>query len=284
MSQTFKDHFEYAQQLSGVLDAALAKQRDVKFEAALGEAYFLFSFVMLDFQSKATLHADLFELLGIMLVELEDVLRGILHGQSVLSPVILATLCRVALEVRCNLRFIFSRKDPALYAGRYFKYSLAERGTFPDTTLGSAISKEEREWIVASCPEWFGADGKKKSRLTWTAEADFNSIKKVAIEVGHHQDYETVYALTSKYVHGSATLIGPYGGPDGEIGPLGQPSQCKQMAYLAVNYCMESLRDATKFFGVPLDAAAFSQWQERLAAASPELEPAFVPRPKESWE
>ena len=79
MSQKFKDHFEYARQLALLLDAALAKQRDGKFETALGEAYFLFSFLMLDFQGKATLHADLFEILGIMLVELEDVLRGILH-------------------------------------------------------------------------------------------------------------------------------------------------------------------------------------------------------------
>ena len=285
MTKSYKDHVEYAKDLFPTLDAALSKQRDLKFEAALGEAFALFGFVMLEFETKATSHVELFEFVGIMLIELEDVLRGLFHGQHALSPVTLATLTRVAMELRCKLKFIFSRADPAAYADRYFRHTMIELLVKDERQGGRLLSKEQREAFINTCQDWITVkNGKRKYSFNWNADPAFNSVARIASEVGLAADYDAAYSMTSSYVHGSAALIGLYGDVDGNVGSLGRPLECKQMAYLAVNYCMENLRDASKFFGVPLDIAAFSRWQERLVAACPELEPEFIARPVEKWE
>lgn len=274
MSLTHRNHVEYAAAVAPRLQKFIDGQRDRKFELALGGAFSLYSFITEDFRAKATANLEIYDCIGVMMVEVQDAFRGILHGQASLSPVTLAALTRVALEVRFNLEFIVSRDDPAVWADRYKRYgqvsTLAHDVGKPSDQR--RLSEEEVARIRRACGEWVRErpEGGLKFNFNWTADSRFDSLKKIAAAVGLTPDYESTYSVTSNYVHGTYLLINAYHGPQG-IGPVGGVGKCKQMAFLGANHCLSTMKAACAFFGVPLDDLVYALAREAMREACRDL-------------
>jgi len=252
----------------------LNKRRDLQFEAALGRALSFYAFVFEDFGQKASKNKELFPKLGIMLVELQDAFRGILLGQASLSPVVLASLARISLEVRANLEFVFTRQEPGFWADRYKRYAEADR-------LAHDLAKEpgkrlldeaEIERIKELCPEWVHTTRKGELKVLhyWTADESYRSVKSIAGAVGLAHDYQSIYSVTSTFVHGSYLLVTAYRDGD-SIRPVGGLKLCKQLAFLAAHHCLSALREASSFFGVALDELALGEVQAGLRSSCREL-------------
>lgn len=277
MSLNDKNHLEYAQRVGPLLDQFVNQQRDLPVEAVLVEGFFLASFVMEDFKAKATKNAELFDKLGIQLITMQDALRMLHVAVAGLSTVTVATLTRVVLEQRAKLKFIFTREDPALYADRFERFGQVERLIHDSTKEDGAkmISPAELERIGKLCPEWIVTKENKKKRRpvvngfwsNWTADERYTSIRAVAEAAGMLDEYETTYAMTSKFVHGSSLLENLYRGPQGNIGPVGQPVHCKRMAFLAVKNALDAVKEAAQFFGVPWNDDHCAEWKYRLLEA-----------------
>jgi hypothetical protein len=256
--------------------------RDKPFEVALAHALFLFAYVFEDFKAKATKNVEVFDDIAVMLIEMLDVVRALVHGYGELSPVTLGVLTRVSLELRCNLKFVFTRADPAMYADRFKRFG--EFQTVRDDLMkaldNGVLTSNERHALARLFSEWLDKKGRPRNGMNFTGDEQFKSVRRVAKEVGLADDYDKAYTTFSLYVHGSALLVRSYADSDGKIGPLGDPARCKSMALVAVTYCMETLRDTALFFGVPWDPSEFDAWQERIVAASPETGVSLAPRPK----
>lgn len=272
MSLTHKSFDEYRKAVAPRLDEEIAARRDTECEIVLAHAFLLFSYVIEDMQSKATKDRAILDTIGIMLVELQDVLRGVVHGMGAVSPVVLGSLLRVAFEVRCNFEFITSRAEPARYADRYSRFGrvseLAHDEQLPPDQR--RVKPETRAEIVAECGEWIRikTGGGLHFDHDWNAEKEFSNLKKRALAIGLADDYLKVYGATSQYVHGTMLLWNGYRGPDGKVGPLGSTAPCRRMALLAVYHCMHTLRTAAEFFGLPFDEAEYLHWRVQWVASS----------------
>src|SRR3954464_9893150 len=122
MPEGHKNYHDYANELAPRLDRHIDQLRDRVFEGLLGEAVMLFSFTLENMESKAQRHGDILTMIGVIPVAMNDVLRGLQAGQANLSPMTVAALTRIALELRAYVLFIISRKDPKLYADRYSRF------------------------------------------------------------------------------------------------------------------------------------------------------------------
>jgi uncharacterized protein DUF5677 len=266
LSLRHRNYQEYAADIGTKLNQFLEQQRDRVFEAVLWDAIMLFAFTLQDVEAKAKRHVPILQKVGIMLVALNDTLRGILIAQAKLCPMALATLARVAVEVRANLTFIATSEDPALYADRYERYAQVEKLNHDQRRSNLQLSTAEGEDVAARCAQWIKGkdpDGHFKLLLTWTADPRFKKLRQIAVAVGMQDDYDKLYDVTSKYVHGSRLMVHGYTWPDG-YRALGEPKRCKQMASLACLSCMRALRTACAFFQVPLDPDSYGSWLERF--------------------
>jgi hypothetical protein len=275
VSLKHKDHAEYNRDVGPRLAAFIQQQRDRAFEDVLGEAFMLFSWVMEDFKQKAKHHTELFEKIGIILMEMQDCVRGLQVAHASLSPATLAALTRIIMELRWNLRLILKSKDPALYAGRFDRFGEIEKliNDLKKPDNAKMVSAVERERIKKLCPEWIKT---KKNGTTWydtnwTCEEEFNSVAKIARATGCGDEYDVMYAVTSKYMHGSPLLLNGYRWPDGHIKPIGHPERCKGLAATAAKWAIDTLMDAATFFGVPFEKFTQALWWARLVEAIPEF-------------
>lgn len=264
MSLTHKTFDDYRNAIVGHLDNVIASRKDPECELVLAHAFLLYSFVIEDMQAKSKKNREILDKTGIMLVELQDVLRGIVHGMDAVSPVVLATLLRVSFEIRCNLRFIMTRRDPALYADRYRRFARLSELAYDDSLPAEKrlLKAETRADIVKTCGEWITTkpDGDLHFGHNWTAEKQFGSLKKRAEILGFADEYRASYSATSQYVHGTALLFNAYRGPDGAIGPIGNTAPCRRMALLAARHGMRAMREAARFFGLPLNFREYKVW------------------------
>lgn len=278
MSLTHKTFREFAEHVSANLDQYIATRRDRALEDALWHGFLLYSYVVEDCQPKATKNRKVLDKTGIMLIEGQDVLRGIVHGMAAVSPVVLATMLRVAIELRCNYRFIMSRPDPLTYADRYFRFGRVITLAHDEEGKagGDVLTREDREAILASSPEWLvkskdgtlatRKDGRLRINLNWTADPQFDSLKKIAAEVGLANDYRTAYGATSQAVHGSALVTNLYRDADG-IHPVGVTAPCKRLAALGAFQCMRLVGEAADFFGIPFDDGEYAAWSKSVRDA-----------------
>jgi len=285
MSLKHKTHHDYAADVGPKLQQFIEQQRDRPFENVLGEAFMLFSWVMEDFEAKTktTQQKEMFKKLGIILIEMQDALRGLHAGQVDLSAVTVAALARIIFELRCNLRFIFTRKDPALYADRFNRFAGIEKLVHDDRKLAGQrmLSPAERDRIQKDCPEWIKRkkSGEIRYDLNWTADPQFDSFKKIAEAAGLLTEWEIMYDVTSKFVHGSPLLVNGYRSPNGHVGPIGRPDHVKQTSAIGAKWAIDALMDAARFFGVPFERFTQAQWWARLIAASKELLPPELSAP-----
>ena len=121
------DHLKYWADVDPRLSAFVRSQFDKPLDQALLEALALYSFVTEDFKAKVTKKQEHVDQLAAPLILTQDILRGLIAGERELSPVTLAALARIALEVHVNLRFITKGPDPAKYADRYSRYGEVEK-------------------------------------------------------------------------------------------------------------------------------------------------------------
>jgi hypothetical protein len=77
LSLRHRNYQEYAADIGTKLNQFLEQQRDRVFEAVLWDAIMLFAFTLQDVEAKAKRHVPILQKVGIMLVALNDTLRGI---------------------------------------------------------------------------------------------------------------------------------------------------------------------------------------------------------------
>jgi hypothetical protein len=248
------------------LDAHINGQRNRDVEDFVAYSLALYSFVQENFVAEATQNQSLLKHTGIMLVHVHDVLRGLTVAQVHLSPVTSAALLRIALEVRCNQLFIIKSPDPAKYADRFERYAGIERllrEEYAPPGTPSLLSPAEEQRIRTTCTEWFNNKGKVQVKH-WTAEEKFKSLKSLADAVGLSDEYLKVYAIGSKFVHGSSLLENLYS-RNGRMGALSNPRLCSQLSTLAASHGVHMIREAAAFFGVPSFDDDYLVWQAKAA-------------------
>jgi len=259
-----RTYADYAQAVGQQLQSHLEKLRDHPFEESLLEAVLLYSFTIEGMEAKASNHVQVLKRVGVILVALNDVLRGILAAQQNLCPMALATSARVATELAAKLRFIVTGPDPEKYSDRYWRHQQIEKLLHDQRKPKPRLTKAEVDSILARCPEWIRkkSDGSHRLSDNWTAESQFDSLAKVAKAADMADDDERLYSVTSKYVHGSPLMAHGYR-EGASIGALGDPKRCKQMASLGALQCMVALRVACEFFGIEWEAN-YRPWQARF--------------------
>lgn len=261
------DHIDYWNRVSPRLLRYVQDQRDQAFDQVLLEALALYSFITEGLKTKATKNSESVEKLGSMVVLTQDILRGLIASHRELSPVSLAALNRIAIEIHINLRFITGSSDPIKYADRYFRFQEIEKLIHdekrldPDLSMLPAGKKEE---IKKTCPEWIEPTGKLKTY--WTAESALRKVIDIAKAAGLEGEYRGMYSMTSKFIHGSAIVTSLYSGPRG-VNAIGQRAFCKRLASITLDYCTNILKDLCSFFGVTYDRTALTHWRLRKMEA-----------------
>ncbi|WP_161606749.1 DUF5677 domain-containing protein [Myxococcus xanthus] len=268
----YPDVAAYWKKVAPRLDAHLEGKRNRGVEDLVAHSFAFYSFVQEEFSENATRNQNLLKHMGIMLVHVQDVVRGLMVAQAQLSPVVSAALLRIALEVRCNQLFII-RNDSAKYADRFARYAGVERllrDEYAPPGAAKHLSPAEEQQIRVACAEWFNSKGKVRVKH-WTAEEEFKSLKSLADSVGLADEYLTVYGIGSKFVHGSSLLENLYSS-GGAIGALANPGLCSKLSMLGVSNCIHMIREAAEFFGVPFPMDEHMQWQARWMQCYQEIE------------
>ncbi len=234
----------------------------------------LFSFAQEGMSSSISKNHECFRNTSIMLVLMQDILRGLWAAQTELSPVATAALFRTAFELRCNFLFISTHTDPQKFASRYARYRHIERILHEEHRPApgeSILSENEERQIRRLCPEWFGPNGQGRVRVAhWTAEKDLKSLKTLAQQVGLQTQYHMMYSLGSKFIHGSSLLENIYSGHGG-IGAVANLTTCSEMSLLAIDSCMDFLSDVQSFYGLPRLETEHERWRRTWLAAQNSL-------------
>jgi hypothetical protein len=252
---------EYWSDISQRLERHINNKRNKIVENCLTHSFAFYSFVEESFITRTTKNQALLQHTSIMLVHMQDVLRGLISAQAELSPVATAALLRIALEVRCNQLFIIKSSDPAMYADRYSRYAGVEKllhDQHEPLDAHRLLSADEAGRIRSTCPEWLNSSGKVEV-MHWTADKKYNSLKKLADAVGLSDEYRKLYSFGSKFIHGSKLLENLYA-PNGSLGALSNPELCSQLSVLAAAQSVHMIREATNFFGVPLPEDDYAAW------------------------
>lgn len=256
-----RDTETYWKDVAPRLGALIAKQRNRAVEDLLTHSLALYSFVQEDFSATAEKHNDVLGHIAVMFVHVQDVLRALAPAQAQLSPVALAALARISLEARCNLLFIVTNREPLKYADRFSRYAGIERllrEEYAPAGTPRLLSDVEEAAIRANCSDWLKANGKVAVKH-WTAEERFKSLKALAGDVGLADDYATLYAIGSKFIHGSSLLSNLYATKDG-VGVLANPGLCARLSLLATKQCLDFMRAAAAFFEVPAFEDDYLDW------------------------
>ena len=278
-----REGFEaWAARAAAHFDRLLAERRDSEFEKALHRAFLLYTYVFDDCTARATKNKDVLAKTGVMLIEVQDALRGLLQGMTTLSPVILSMLLRVVIEIRCNLRFILTRKDPLVYADRFFRYGRFSAVAHDETNPGRRrlVTPAERDKILRESSEWITTrpNGTLKFRFNWTGDPQFATLKQIAKEAGLEDRYVSAYSATSQIVHCTVLATNHYSN-DGLFGPVGDTRFCKRLASLAALDAMFTIREAADFFGLPYDKDEFQGGATGILAACRDLDLPPPPAP-----
>lgn len=245
----------------------LKVKRNAQVEDCLRHALALFSFIQETFVADATKNQTILKHTGIMLVHVHDVIRGLVSAQADLSPVSVAALLRIALEVRCNHLFIIKSNTPEMYAERFSRYASVERilrEEYAPPGTPSLLSQAAEQEIRKTCGEWFKSSG-KVSVKHWTAEDNYKTLKALADKVGLSAEYSTMYSIASKFIHGSALLENMYS-QQGGLGALVDPQRCSNMSLLAAMQCIKLLQEAAVFYGVPPFEDDLLAWHTKWVA------------------
>jgi hypothetical protein len=158
--------------------------------------------------------------------------------------------------------FIIKSNDPEMYADRFVRYEGIERilrEEYAPAGTPPLLSKAEEERIRQTCPEWFNSKGKVAVKH-WTADDKYKSLKALAESVGLQDEYHKVYSIGSKFVHGSSLVRNLYLS-GGQIGAVVNLGLCADLSLLASLNCMQMLKEAADFFGVPSFEDDYLAWQ-----------------------
>lgn len=274
MSLRYKNHHAYMLELGPRLHDLLEKERDLPFEAAVSEGMWLCMYWFEDFEKKLQQHHALWPKLGMPLLATVDAVRGVLSGQAELSILTVATLARVILELRFNFTFIVTRDDPAKYADWFVRFESAQRLQHDERAPKRRFSEKERAELMEQGREWVrtGKDGELQFEQYWFRAdktlGQRSSLGTIAKKCDLGNEYEQVYASTSKFVHGNTLMRAAYRGEKGNLMPVGQPLHSKRFSFLGAHHAVETMAKACSFFGVPIDIDAKAEWTHRLIEAS----------------
>jgi hypothetical protein len=187
-----------------------------------------------------------------MLVETQDLLRGIVacHRAMTLAP--LALLVRTSFEIHCNLRYVIRSSDPARMADLFDRFGKVEKITGMKASAATP-DPSPADWdnLKRECPEWFDSKtGKIVDQPHWTTEK--TNLRKMASSPGIdlESDYVALYKTTSKFTHASPLVANMYRKANG-LQCIPSSEQNSQFGLLGAHNCLKILEEFIDFFGVP---------------------------------
>jgi len=217
----------------------------------LNNSFAIFSFLTEDWDQKTTKHADLRPKLTIFLVEIHDIMRGIIacYEHQTLAP--LALLLRTAFEIRANLTYILKSETPEVLVDIFDRFQDVEQVLARKSSLTVASpTSEEMDTVIKRCPEWFHNGKPIESMPHWTGIKGMNLYRICeASHVNLKENYIGIYKVNSKFTHASPLIRNMYRN-NGALGSIPRPDQSIAFAALAMGQCMEALMLSCEFFGV----------------------------------
>lgn len=244
---------DYGKRLRPSLAAFVSSERKPEVEEHLEEMFWLYSYVVEDFETKISRNKELCRSFFPMMVEIQDLMRGALVCQQNNLLASASLTLRTVFEIYVNAKFIFESSDPMKYLQRLIDFATCEE------LLGHKLSpalksppKEVEADFAKRHPYWATKDQKLKDSPIWNGEG--KSLKTLCEDLKLGELYFRLYKPTSKFVHGSPVVRNLYrkGNAMGAIAP--QP-QTMRMTLLTADLVHKFLKDSCAFFGVPLPAA-----------------------------
>jgi hypothetical protein len=184
------------------------------------------------------------------MVELHDILRGILFAQKNLLLATSAFHLRSAFEIRCNLKFIFQHTNPKQQCERlsdFFRYEqivgsrLSPNLPYEGEPVEKAFAQRHPYWANKST-------GLLKNNADWNGEG--KGFKEICDDLGWQDQYFQMFKITSKFVHGSPIVRNMYQQAGKGMGCIPDSKHPTMFSLLATNTITDCLMEYCEFFGV----------------------------------
>lgn len=243
--------FKYWKGVAPRFDAFLQANENPLVRRYLLNSFAIFSFVIEDFDNKTAKHSDLRPKLSVFLVEIHDLVRGVIanHAHMTLSP--LALILRTAFEIQVHFRFIVKSPDPAKWADLYDRYQEVEQLLGAKSSPGIPDPTEaDFERVATRNPEWFKhGTHTPMDGINWTADKRLNLREMAKVpHVNLEEEYKSLYKTNSKFTHASPLIRNMYR-KGGSLRSVPDRKQSDQLAMLAATTCLKILEEACEFFG-----------------------------------
>ncbi len=248
MKKTYKNWFEYWNEVSIGLDKHIEASRNPQAEKYIICSLGLFSFITEELPDKCKKHKEIVQHLYPLIIELHDILRSTLLTQSHLLTATSAFNLRSAFEITSNLTYIYCHATPSIMCERLNAFYRYEQliGAKYSPNLKAEPELIEREFATKH-PYWSKKDGLLKEGADWTGE-DL-SFKKITEKIGKSKDYYQIYKLTSKFLHGSPIVINLYRSKFG-TSCVTDPKHSTMFNLMCAHAIMEGLKEFCNFFEI----------------------------------
>ncbi|WP_413294667.1 DUF5677 domain-containing protein [Bdellovibrio sp. HCB185ZH] len=257
----FSSWQEYWKTVGPALEKFIVGQHNEPASQYLLSSYAYYSFSLEGLPKKIQKHNELVENAYPLLMQLQDILRGNLIAQDQLLLTNAGLNLRVAFEIRVNLRFIYQHDTPAVILQRlsdFFDYEvLMGRKNSPYL---EPPSEEEEKVFCRKFPFWAKGD-RLISNAVWNG--DGKTAKDICDLVGMSNEYQSIFKMTSKLVHGSPLIKNLYRNCAG-LNSIGNLETVTMFAALSTHHAMESLHEFFDFFGVEYDPLPYALIQRHM--------------------
>lgn len=274
MTKKHSNWESYWKDIQPRLNHFVTNERLADVEKYLSSSLGFFSFVTEDLETKVTKNQDLITVTFPLIVELQDILRGVFLSQSNLLVSTSAFQLRAAFEIRCNLKYIFLHADPKMVATRlsnYFRYEQIVGSRLSPNLKYEGIAVERS--FALEHPYWAKPDGLLKDNTTWNGEG--MDLKKICDEIGLSAEFFTNFKITSKFIHGSPIVKNLYTSEKG-IHCIASSRNVAFFTLMCALHIGRCLKEYCNFFGIEFSEIEYLEIELMLLAAQKSL--GLVPR------
>ncbi|MBL7557663.1 MAG: hypothetical protein JNM24_17670 [Bdellovibrionaceae bacterium] len=249
MSDTkiFSNWMEYWQDVEPRLALYVNKRLNKDALEHLNCSLALYSFTTENWISKIKKNNETSLILSIFLIQVQDILRGLVseYRNQTLTPI--ALMVRTVFEIKANLMYMIKSPEAISLIDKFDRFKNLEKflGKKGSVFFDNPTDQEAQE-VMAKCNEWFIGGKLIDSQPHWSAKKGIN-LRKIceASHVNLLNEYISTYKLNSKFTHGSPIINNMY---SNQSIPLHVHTM--HLAFLGAGDCMKVLHLLCEFFGV----------------------------------